>query len=126
MPTSSLPLDIKNFLIECIDSVSHLEVLLMLYAEPKRSWNALAISREMRSNMTSASNHLEDLFKKGFLAQDSEKHFHYHPTSKELEEKVKLLSDIYHEKPVAVITAIFERPNDKLKGFADAFKLKKD
>lgn len=98
----------------------------MLHSQPEKYWTAEMVSREMRSNTTSASTQLDVLFKRGLLSVNSEKQYRYQPASKELEEKVKLLNDFYHEKPVAVITAIFEKPNDKLRGLADAFKLKKD
>ena len=126
LPTSSLSQDVKSFLIDCIDSVSHLEVLLILHAGPTKSWDAEMMSKEMRSNVTSASTHLNALHKKGLLSTNDDKKFYYCPANEELAKKVNALCEAYHERPVAVISAIFERPNDKLKGFADAFKLKKD
>lgn len=126
MATSRLPLDIKLFLTELIDSVSHLEVLLMLYNNKNREFTAENVSREMRSNSHSASNQLLQLKHKGLLATTDEKSYKYWPATPELDEKVKSLAALYNEMPVAIVTCIYEKPTDRLKGFSDAFKFKKD
>lgn len=125
MDTSRLPLDVKSFLIDQIDSVANLELLLMLFNNRSREWNAEGVSKEMRSNTHSAANQLEQLFVKGFLTVSSSKFYQYKPTQ-DLDEKVSRLAEVYKEMPVAVVTCIYEKPSDKLKGFANAFKFKKD
>lgn len=126
MATSRLPLDIKSFLIESVDSVAHLEVLLMLYSNPNKDWSAELVSRESRSNMTAATQQLESLARNGLLKISDSKTYKFQPTNPDMHELVKRLFDIYHDAPVAVVTCIYEKPTDKLKGFADAFKIKKD
>lgn len=126
MPTSRLPLDIKYFLTESIDSVAHLEVLLMLLTNPEKKFSAEEVSRELRSNVHSAENQLEQLTNKGLLRKQEPRHYQYAPSSDEKDQKVKELHDIYRKMPVAVVTCIYEKPQDKLKDFSDAFKLKKD
>lgn len=126
MANSSLPLDIKSFLIENIDSVSHLEVLLRLFENPNEWFNAEKVSKESRSNLSSATAQLENLKSHGLLIKNESHQYMYQPVSEELSEKVVKLNHLYHEKPVAVISTIFDKPSDKLKGFADAFKFKKD
>lgn len=125
MPTSRLPLEIKSFLIQFIDSISHLEVLLMLFSTPEKKWDAQNVSKELRSNVTAATIQLENLHSKGLIAVDDSRQFSYH-ASHELNDSIKLLYILYHDKPVAIVSCIYEKPTDKLKGFSDAFKLKKD
>ena len=126
LPTSRLPLDIKQFLIDNIDSIAHLEVLLKLFSDPTESWNAENLSKEMRSNITAATIQLESLQRKGLIKSNDGKFYRYESTNAELNKKIEDLVNVYHDKPVAVVSCIYERPTDKLKGFADAFKLKKD
>lgn len=125
MLTSRLPLDIKQFLTEMIESIAHLEVLLMLLSRPEKKFSAEEVSRELRSNTHSATNQLEQLTSKGLLKQENAL-FQYSPSSEEIDLKVKELYDVYKKMPVAVVTAIYEKPQDKLKDFSNAFKLKKD
>lgn len=125
MPASSLPLDVKNFLNDVIESVTHLEVLLILYLNPDKQFTADSISKELRTNIRSAEVQLQHLSDKGLL-QKADKHYTYKPLTEELNQNVKHTYEVYKEKPVAVIAGIFEKPQDKLKNFSDAFKLKKD
>ncbi len=126
MATSRLPLDIKSFLIESIDSVAHLEVLLMLFADPNKEWTPEAVSKESRSNMTAATLQLESLVRNGLFKHTDSKKYKFQPINPEMHDLVKRLVGFYHDSPVAVVSCIYEKPVDKLKGFADAFKLKKD
>lgn len=124
--TSRLPLDVKIFLTEKIDSVAHLEVLLMLLSHPEKSFSAEEVSRELRSNVHSATNQLLQLTERDLLKAHEKNLFQYAPSSKELDEKAKELYEVYKKMPVAVVTAIYEKPQDKLKNFSDAFRIKKD
>ena len=114
------------FLIEHIDSVSHLEVLLMLFNNKHREYSAENVSKELRSNDHSASNQLSKLADKGLFKVNDQKKYQYSPASSELHEKVSRLVNIYQEMPVAVVTCIYEKPKDALKDFSNAFKFKKD
>lgn len=126
MATSRLPLDIKTFLIESIDSIAHLEVLLMLYNNKDREWDAESVSKELRSNHHSAENQLSQLTNKGFFKVNDFKKYKYGPSSDEVNQKIARLHDIYNEMPVAVVTCIYDKPKDILKDLSDAFRLKKD
>ncbi len=52
--------------------------------------------------------------------------FSYAPSDEKIAQDVQKLYSIYQERPVAVISYLYEKPVDRLKGFADAFKIKKD
>lgn len=126
MATSSLPLDIKNLLTECIESVSQLEALFAFYKTPGEQWTVASLSKELRSNETSAARQIMHLVKFGFIKQIDEQHFIYSPSTDKLSADVENLHRTFQEKSVAVIAYLYEKPTDKLKGFADAFKIKKD
>lgn len=98
----------------------------MLYNKKDEWFTADQVSKELRSNVTSATTHLENLQRKGLLIVKDGKSYKYEPNTTELEDRVKRLHLLYLEKPVAIVTCIFDKPNDKLKGFADAFKFKKE
>lgn len=125
MATSRLPIDIKELLTNHIDSVGQLEVLLMFFNQPDRTWNPSTMSQELRSHETIVRQQMEKLATSGFLKADIHANYTYSPTP-ELAEKVENLNRTYREMSVAVIAFIYEKPTDKLKGFADAFKIKKD
>lgn len=83
------------------------------------------MSNELRSHETIVKQQMRKLWSDGFLKETEPDEFVYAP-SPELDEYVDLLCRTYKDMSVAVIAFIYEKPTDKLKGFADAFKLKKD
>ncbi len=126
LATSRLPIDVKELLTNHIDSVGQLEVLLIFFNNPDKNWSPVSISQELRTNVTSAANQMAKLAANGFIKNVSGDLYIYDPTTEELRMKVDHLHLAYKEMSVAVISFIYEKPSDKLKGFADAFKLKKD
>lgn len=125
MATSRLPIDIKELLTEHIDSVGQLEVLLVFFNNKDRSWSALTMSLELRSHETIVRQQMAKLLTSGFIKETGNSEYIYSPMEN-LAKRVELLARAYREMSVAVIAFIYEKPTDKLKGFADAFKLKKD
>lgn len=125
LTNSRLPIDVKKLLTDHIDSVNQLEVLLAFFNNPSRTWNAVSLSLELRSHETIVKIQIHKLCNGGFVKEVQPNEFIYSPGD-ELNLKVELLNQTYKEMSVAVIAFIYEKPTDKLKGFADAFKLKKD
>lgn len=126
MPTSRLPLDIKSFLTDHIESVSQLEMLFLFYKDPLRKWTISNLSMELRSNTTSCTNQIHYFIERRFIKKIENEDAYIFLPSEDFKEKVKHLYETYTEKQVAVISYIYEKPTDKLKVFADAFKIKKD
>ena len=83
------------------------------------------MSLELRSHETIVRQQMEKLLEAGFIKKNHNNEYSYSPSEK-LHTRVDLLCRTYKEMSVAVIAFIYEKPTDKLKGFADAFKLKKD
>lgn len=124
--TSGIPQEIRDFLNDCIESVSQLELLFLIYEQKTNIWTAESISKEMRTHASMAQKQMEVLVHKGILKKENEHTFSYAPVKDITDERVKQLYHLYHVKPVSIVTYIYTKPEDKLKGFADAFKFKKD
>lgn len=98
----------------------------MLANRSDKEWNSSSVSKELRCNEASAQRYLEQLASKNLLLSRETKFYQYKPGTEELNNKVLQLKDLYKEMPVAVVTCIFEKPQDKLKDLSNAFRLKKD
>ena len=120
--------EILTFIAEHIDSVVQLEVLLLLHNAPQKDWSADEVARELRIETHGAAAQLTELCARGLLAcpDESSGAYRYHPKTAELDQSVKRLALAYDERRVSVINAIYSKPVDKLKSFADAFRLRKD
>lgn len=105
-----------------------LELLLLLQANPSRAWTAPEVAQQLRIEPSWATGQLGELSSRGLLAPapDAPEAYRYAPNPPELDATVVQLSKDYAERRVTVITLIFSKPVDKLRTFADAFRLRKD
>lgn len=119
---------VRALIVERIDSVVQLELLLLLQASPERAWTAAEVAQELRIEPSWATGQLGELAARGLLAPapDAPGAYRYAPHPPELDATVVQLSKDYAERRVTVITLIFSKPVDKLRTFADAFRLRKD
>ena len=118
----------RRLIADHIDSVEQLEILLLLYQHPERSWTEASVARELRISAMSAGDRLNDMARAAILSkvQGTEGEYRYAPESPQLAEAVAGLAAAYSERRVTVINLIFSKPVDKIRTFADAFRLRRD
>jgi hypothetical protein len=131
MPSSradDIPEDVRCLIIDSIDSVEQLQVLLLLLEQPKRVWLVPDITAELRSSDGSIEKRLSDLYGRRILRREpgDELRHTYLPFSPEIDPVIRRLAEVYRQRPNRVIDLIYSRPNEALRAFADAFKIKKD
>lgn len=107
-----------------IKSVWALELLLLLRREPQRAWSLDELVRELRSSEAAVSEALTSLRNSGFVGSDAGSVYSYLPASTDIDAVAARIEAVYAAKPMAVAKAIMSAPSDKLRIFADAFKLK--
>ena len=123
-----LPPQVQRFITAHIDSIEKLEVLLLLRSRPEQAWTAEAVSRELRITEGSASRRLADLAARGLLVLEgaTPPGSRYEPKHSEDDVAIAELAQSYAERRVSVISFIFSRPLETVRGFADAFRFKRD
>ena len=129
--TSDFPGDVLNFVAENIRSVAQLETLLLLRAENCRQWSASEVSRALYTTAGMSAAHLAEFEAQGLVtssssADNGQQHYCYRPRTAHLERLVNLLADMYQQRRVSVITLIYCEPTDRVRSFADAFRLRKE
>jgi hypothetical protein len=127
MSERELPAPVRQFVIECIDSVEQIEVLMFLREHRAKAWDATAVSRELRSAPESVAKRLKDLQLRKLIVQESlpDLSYRYLPQSEKLGQLVDALAEEYRTRRFTIINLIFSKPADALRTFADAFKIKK-
>jgi len=120
------PNDVLHFVQAFVPSVWTLELLLLMRREPARAWTAAMLLAELRSSTLIVANGLATLLAAGLIVEEAEGRYLYQPARAELGEMVDRLAAAYRDFPFAVTQAILSAPNDKIRIFADAFRLKKD
>lgn len=110
-----------------IDSIEKLEVLLLLRSRAEREWTASEVALELRITEASSAARLADLSSSQLLVSDggSPPSYRYSPVHSEDVRSISELATTYAERRVSVITFIFSKPQERVRGFADAFLLRK-
>ncbi len=118
---------IKQFISDQFDSVAELELLLLLRSDPLRAWTAEEAGAALYASPEAVSLLMHALQSKRLLtAEGSERLFVYRPESEEAVRLVDELANLYRERRVAVITLVYSKPIEKIRSFADSFRLRKD
>jgi hypothetical protein len=123
-----IPEETRRFISETFDSVIKLEMLLLMRSEPQRTWSPGDIASTLQVSSDMIRVPLADLQARGLLTTDtsSPEAYRFAPVTAELNAQVDAVADVYRARRVAVVTLIYSLPLDRVKSFADAFRLRKE
>jgi hypothetical protein len=123
-----LPEHVERFIADHVDSVELIDVLLLLRRNP-RSWTPEDVSQRLYTTPQSAANRLEALRASGLavVSEDTKPaSYQYQPRTPELERAAADLEEAYAGRRTTVINLIFSKPTDRIRTFADAFRIRED
>lgn len=127
MTADDFPADVGQFITEHINSVGQLEVLLLLRSSGDRAWTAVEISEALRTTSDMATEQLRELTARGIVSASEQSPTQYRYVPPEAARSlIDRLAILYDERRVTVITLIYSKPTDKVRTFADAFRLRKE
>jgi hypothetical protein len=115
--------EIFAFVRASVRSVWALELLLLLRRDPARAWHPDELVRELRGSAAIVHEELAALCSAG-LCGHVDGRYQYQPASPARDSLAGALQETYAARPMAVVKAIMTAPNEKLRIFSDAFKLK--
>lgn len=119
-----IPEDIQRFILRNIDSVPHLEALLLLRYDPKAEWDAKMMAQSLYIGEAKAAEVLADLCASGIaVVQNVAKAvYSYKPTSTELKLTLDRLAEVYAKNLIEVTNLIHSKTGKKAQEFGDAFR----
>lgn len=115
--------EVLEFICANIGSVYTLEVLLVMKRDRHRGWDAPGLIHELRSSGTAVAEALNRLRQAGLVAENSGL-YAFKPDSPDRELIAEEIERLYSARPIGVVKAIMSAPDDKLRAFSDAFKIK--
>jgi DNA-binding transcriptional regulator GbsR (MarR family) len=121
-------LDPYEFILEKIDSVPHLEALILLWNSRPVGWTAEELSSRLYVSKERASDVLRDL-QRLETAQEipgPPQKFSYFPRSKEQDELMHQVDTAYRHDLVRISSMIHAKASSPVREFARAFRLRKD
>ena len=124
---ADIPEHVERFITDHIDSVELIEVLLLLKRDRSREWNADEVAQRLYTSPSSAANRLQAL-RSSRLAEATDgpqvTTYRWAPATGDLERASNDLEQVYAMRRTTVINMIFSKPSEKLRTFADAFRLR--
>ncbi|HUO93806.1 MAG TPA: hypothetical protein VMU22_12830 [Rhizomicrobium sp.] len=124
MMSELVPDDVRNFIIEHIDTVADLEALLLLRKNTKEPWTAQLVSKRLYVDEATATRVLSSLAVKGLCEKNNDV-YRYQPRSDETRHLVDRLAEAYDLYLIPVTNFIHQKPS-RIQHFADAFRIRKD
>jgi hypothetical protein len=123
MVDDGIPADLRDFIVRSIDSVGQLEALLLLRADPDKTWDVAQLARRLYVNEAEAAAILAHLVEQGFViaAGGSTR---YDPGNKH-NLIIDRLAEAYARQLIPITNLIHAKPRG-IRAFADAFKIKRD
>lgn len=131
MAAESLPLEVRRLLAGPIETMEHLELLLLLARSDPQSWSAERAAATVKVAATFTEARLRDLVSAGLAVETADPStaaacFAYGPVRPWTRGDVALLLDMYNTRPVTLIRALYDRKTLVTKSFADAFRIRKE
>jgi hypothetical protein len=116
--------EVIGFIREHVGSVYTLELLLLVKRDRDRCWTVGELVRELRSSATAVTEALSRMAHAGLVSQRADSRYAFCPASPRHEQLAVEIEKAYNSTPVSVVKAIIASPEEKLRAFSDAFKLK--
>jgi hypothetical protein len=119
---------IDEFIIEEIDSVPHLEALLLLWNSRPQTWSAESMGQSLYVRTEVAAKILETLAQRKLIttSPDHPDFYRYHSVSDELDELLKDVDATYRREIVRISSLIHSKASAGVRDFARAFRFTKE
>ena len=126
MSGPELPAGVGALLRGPVSSMAHVEAVLLLRGvEPEARPLAEVAAAAQIATLAAARRCLEELAAAGLVAAAGDG-FRYAATGADTRAAVDALAQMYNEKPVTLVRAVYARPAGPVQAFADAFRLRRE
>lgn len=116
--------DVDQFILDEIESVPHLEALLLLWNSRPRQWSIDELAKALYLPPEQAPPIVRDLHRQGLIQWEQPTCWCHadHPRN----EVIEKVDQTYRREVVRISTMIHAKPSAAVRAFARAFKLTKD
>ena len=121
-------MDAYEFILKNIDSVPHLEALVLLWNSRPVGWTSEELASRLYIPLEKVSALLRDLVRLQIIAgsQTSPPKYSYLPRSEEQNELMRRIDETYRRDLVRISTMIHSKASSSVLEFARAFRFKKE
>lgn len=118
-----------RFIFDNIDTVPHLEALLLLWNSRPKQWSEVELTARLFVNGDMVREILSDLRSHQMVSSefiDGEERYSYHSISARTDDVIDAVAATYRRELVQVSRAIHSKASSGAREFGRAFKFKKD
>ncbi|CAN5339165.1 hypothetical protein BH23GEM2_BH23GEM2_06790 [soil metagenome] len=119
--------ELRDLIDHHLGSIDEIEVLLAVFAKRGELMAPSAVGVAAQKPESVVREHLKQLAGRGFVVHHESQDAYSYPTrTADVDDVIEQLSRMYHERPVTLIKALYDRPSIAVLSFADAFRLRRD
>jgi predicted ArsR family transcriptional regulator len=119
--------EVDRFIRDQIDTVPHLEALLLLWNSKPKTWSIEDMSKALYLPTAAAGEILEDLTRNQLIASvPGQPDTYRYDTDPGRDQLVDSVASIYRQELIRVTRLIHSKPSAAVREFARAFRLKKE
>jgi hypothetical protein len=131
MEPGDIPEEVSRFIIERIDTVPHLEALLLLWESSPKSWSVEEIAVRVYVPPVRAAQIGQDLVRQRLAVSEKEdnaamERYRYETSWDETGMMMQKIVEAYRHHLVRVANLIHSKASPAVRDFARAFQFKKD
>lgn len=128
MPEQGPHTDVYEYILEKLDSVPHLEAIILLWNSRPVGWTAEELASRLYVPKERTSEIVQDLVRQQFVQQSPgpPPRFSYLPRSEEQNEWMFRVDTAYRREIVRISTMLHTKASASVREFARAFRFKKD
>ncbi len=121
-------MDAHEFIMENIDSVPHLEALILFWNSRPVWWTCEEMASRLYVPQERVGALLHDLVRLQLVAESAtaEPKFSYYSRSKEQDEMMRLVDEAYRRDLVRISSMLHEKASPAVRDFARAFRFKRE
>jgi DNA-binding IclR family transcriptional regulator len=116
--------ELDRFILDEVDSVPHLEALLLLWNNKPKHWAVEEMAKALYISQEATHSILQDLRQRGFAQSDND-HYSYDP-GYDREHLIQKLDRTYRREIIRISNMIHSKASPSVREFARAFKFKRD
>lgn len=126
MTSAAIPPVVERFLLGSIDTVPHLEALLLIFHSPATVWAVEELAARIYVSDKQAAAILDDLARRSLVArvQQSPTHYQFIDRSPEQTQLLEQVAQSYRTQLVQITRFIHSNASGSVRDFARAFRLK--
>lgn len=121
-------MDAYEFLLKNIDSVPHLEALILFWNSRPVRWTCEEMTSRLYVPFERVGDVLRDLVRLQLVAESetTPPRFSYYSRSKEQDDMMRQVDEAYRRDLVRISTMLHEKASPAVRDFARAFRFKKE